>query len=333
LTSPEFALIARHFTRVTRHTRLGVGDDAALLDAPHAGHALAVSTDLLVEGTHFLRGTDPHRLGHKVLAVNLSDLAAMGARPRWAFLAMALPEADDVWLAAFADGFHALAAEHGVDLAGGDTTRGPRGFCVTVIGEIDPLRALRRDGARPGDDVWVSGCTGEAAAGLAVLQGRCASMAPSDAARCIERLERPQPRVALGLALAGLATAAIDVSDGLLADAAHLGERSGALLSIDLVRMPQPSTLAALDPGARRDAVLSGGDDYELVFCAPRASRDAIVAAAAAAAPDCSVVTRIGRVEAADAVSRVGGARLLDRDGREIAIARAGFDHFAAAAA
>ncbi|MCU0869172.1 MAG: thiamine-phosphate kinase [Burkholderiales bacterium] len=305
----EFALIARHFVRPLAHTRLGIGDDAALL-APRAGHTLAVSTDLLVEGTHFLPGTDACRLGHKTLAVNLSDLAAMGATPRWAFLAVALPEADDAWLAAFADGFFALAAAHGVDLAGGDTTRGPRALCVTVAGEVPEAAALRRDGARAGDDVWLTGCTGEAAAGLAVLQGR-ATLDAADAAHCRARLEAPTPRVAAGLALRGIATAAIDVSDGLLADAGHIAVRSQVRIAIERARLPQSSALAGLDARMRADAVVAGGDDYELLLCAPRDARAAV-----------------------DAAGTDGPrAELCDRDGRVLPVARTGFDHFAAGAA
>lgn len=314
----EFDLIRRYFSPPTTQTLLAGGDDAALV-VPSPGHVLAVSTDMLVEGTHFLAGTDPRGLGHKTLAVNLSDLAAMGARPRWAFLAIALPQVDEAWLAAFSAGFLALAAVHRVDLAGGDTTRGPRNFCVTVIGEVMPGHALRRDGVVPGDDVWLSGCTGEAAVGLAVLRGTEAVDAVGEA-RCRERLERPQPRVALGLALAGLASAALDVSDGLVADLGHLATRSACGIDVQWARVPQSSALAAIDPARRTAAILSGGDDYELAFTASPANREAVQSAARVAGVG---VTRIGEAVAGPAVVRV-----LDPRGFDIAPAGGGFDHF-----
>lgn len=314
----EFDLIRRHFSPRTTQTLLAGGDDAALL-VPATGHALAVTTDMLVEGTHFLPGTDPRRLGHKTLAVNLSDLAAMGARPRWAFLALALPHADDAWIAAFSAGFLALAAAHRVDLAGGDTTRGPMNLCVTVIGEVMAGQALRRDGAKPGDDVWLSGCTGEASVGLAALRGKV-SLEPVDELRCCERLEQPQPRVALGLALAGLASAAIDVSDGLVADLGHIATRSMCGIDVQWGRVPQSSALASIDALRRRAAILTGGDDYELAFTASPASREAVLAAARGAGV---TVARIGEVVAGPA-----GVRVLDARGIDIAPIGGGFDHF-----
>jgi thiamine-monophosphate kinase len=314
----EFDLIRRHFSPPTTQTLLAGGDDAALL-VPTPGHVTAVSTDMLVEGTHFLPGTDPRRLGHKTLAVNLSDLAAMGARPRWAFLALALPRVDEAWLAAFSAGFLALAAVHGVDLAGGDTTRGPLNLCVTVIGEAMAGNALRRDGAVPGDDVWLSGCTGEAAIGLAALRG-AAAVDAIDEARCRDRLEQPQPRVGLGVALAGLASAAIDVSDGLVADLRHLAARSACGIDVHWARLPQSSALAGIDAERRAAAILAGGDDYELAFTASPVNRDAVLAAAQSAGV---VVTRIGATVAGPAVVRV-----LDPLGFDIAPAGGGFDHF-----
>jgi thiamine-monophosphate kinase len=314
----EFDLIRRYFSPPTPQTLLGGGDDAALV-VPSPGHVLAVSTDMLVEGTHFVAGTDPRRLGHKTLAVNLSDLAAMGARPRWAFLALALPQVDEAWLAAFSAGFLALALAHRIDLAGGDTTRGPLNLCVTVIGEVLPAHALRRDGASPGEDVWLSGCTGEAAVGLADLQGR-AVLDAVDAVRCRSRLEQPQPQVALGMALAGLATAAVDVSDGLVADLGHLAARSACGVDVDWTRLPQSSALARVDAKRRAAAMLAGGDDYELAFTAPRDDREAVLAAARAAGV---TVTRIGRT-----VARMAGVRVLDGRGVDVTPAAGGFDHF-----
>jgi len=315
----EFDLIRRHFSPPTPRTLLAGGDDAALL-VPTPGHVTAVSTDMLVEGTHFLPGTDPRRLGHKTLAVNLSDLAAMGARPRWAFLALALPRVDEPWLEAFSAGFLALAAAHGVDLAGGDTTRGPLNLCVTVIGEVMAGNALRRDGAVPGDDVWLSGCTGEAAVGLAALRGAAATVDAIDEARCRARLEQPQPRVSLGVALAGLASAAIDVSDGLVADLCHLANRSACGIDVHWAQLPQSSALTGVDGKRRAAAILAGGDDYELAFTASPANRDAVLAAAQVAGV---VVTRIGATVAGPA-----GVRVLDPRGFDITPAGGGFDHF-----
>jgi thiamine-monophosphate kinase len=314
----EFELIARYFSVAPRHTALGVGDDAALI-APRAGWQLAVSTDMLVEGAHFHSGADPAGLGHKCLAVNLSDMAAMGAIPRWAFLSLALPDADEVWIRAFACGFLALAGEYDVDLAGGDTTRGPRNVCVTIVGEVEAGKALRRDGARPGDDVWLSGVTGEAAVGLAVAEGRVALAGP-DAQRCRERLERPQPRVALGRALSGVATAAIDVSDGLLADLGHVCERSRVGARVEWSRLPASSALSACDVAMRRAAVLSGGDDYELCFCAPPSRRALVLEASRRSG---TPVTRIGCIVAG------GGASVLDPEGVQMNVETGGFDHFA----
>ncbi|MDA0190964.1 MAG: thiamine-phosphate kinase, partial [Proteobacteria bacterium] len=234
----EFALIDRHFARPTPSAVLGPGDDCALL-APTPGMELAVTTDMLVAGTHFFADTDPRQLGWKTLAVNLSDLAAMGAVPRWALLAGSLPAADEDWIAAFADGFFACARRYGVDLVGGDTTRGPLNLCVTALGEVPPGTALRRDGARAGDDLWVSGQPGLAALGLAHLRGELV-LSGALLGRCLSALQRPLPRVELGRALRerGLAHAAIDVSDGLLADLGHLLERSGVAAELHAGQLP-----------------------------------------------------------------------------------------------
>src|SRR5574340_1342292 len=237
----EFDLIRRFFTRATPGALLGVGDDAALLQV-EAGNVLAVSTDMLVSGTHFLPDADPFLLGHKALAVNLSDLAAMGAAPRWATLAVALPEADEAWLAQFSAGFFALADQHGVELVGGDTTRGPLNLCVTIFGEVPAQLALRRSGARAGDEVWVSGTLGDAALALAHLQGRIA-LSDAEFAACAPALHRPQPRVALGLALRGIASSAIDISDGLLADLGHILDASQLGAQLDLAALRSSPTL------------------------------------------------------------------------------------------
>lgn len=317
----EFDLIARYFTRPARRNPLGVGDDCALLQ-PRAGMQLAVSTDLLVEGRHFLSTVDPRRLGHKSLAVNLSDLAACGAEPLAFTLALALPDVDEAWLAGFAQGMFALADAHGCELVGGDTTRGPLAIDITVFGEVPQGQALLRSGARAGDDLWVSGTLGDARLALEAFRGTVSlPQAVFDAAR--QRLEQPQPRVALGLALRGIASAAIDLSDGLLGDVAHILERStvGATVEADRV-----AALLAAQPALQLDAaqvhrlVLAGGDDYELAFSAPAARRTEVEAAGRQVGV---AVTRIGRIDAEP------GLRLLDAQGRPLAQCFTGFDHFA----
>ena len=309
--SSEFELIDHFFKRPTRHTVLGVGDDGALV-VPTPGQELVVSTDLLVEGTHFLADTDPEALGWKTLAVNVSDMAAMGAQPRWATLALALPEASADWIDGFARGFFDCATRFGVDLIGGDTTRGPRAFCVTILGETPAGQALRRDGARPGDSIWISGRPGRAALGLAHLQGRTALAEPLLAA-CLAALHRPQPRVALGLALRGIASAAIDVSDGLLADLGHILEQSAVAARLHIAGLPAA--------GLERDCLLAGGDDYELLFTSA-SSFDSSIAALADTLD--LPLTRIGEVEPGPP----GELVLCDRDGKDITPGRRGYDHF-----
>jgi thiamine-monophosphate kinase len=299
----EFALIKKYFDRPAHSAALGVGDDAALL-RPNAGMELAVSTDLLLEGRHFRAGTDARKLGHKALAVNLSDMAAMGAAPRWATLALALPVADEAWLEGFAKGFFALAERHGVELIGGDTTRGPRCVCVTILGEVPRGLALYRAGASAGDDIWVSGELGGAALGLAQ---------PGNAAAA-KRLDEPEPRVELGERLRGIANAAIDVSDGFAQDLGHILERSGVGAMVEYGLLPKFS-------GADRGQVLSGGDDYELVFTARQEKRADIAALSKELG---LALTRVGSIQKGEPKLRVLGA-----DGAPILPAR-GFDHFAA---
>lgn len=320
--SSEFELIARHFARPTPQAVLGPGDDCALL-APSPGMELAITTDMLVDGTHFLPDTDPQRLGWKTLAVNLSDLAAMGARPRWVLLAGSLPTADEAWIAAFADGLFACARRFGVDLVGGDTTRGPRNFCVTALGEVPVGTALRRDRARAGDDLWVSGQPGLAALGLAALQGEC-TLPEALAARCRTALERPLPRVELGLALReeGLAHAAIDVSDGLLADLGHIAERSRLRLEINALQLPHLPP--GVDPLRAQRCQLAGGDDYELAFTAAPEKRPAL--ATLAARLDLPL-WRIGWTRALH--DTPPGVTVLDADGQPLSLNHTGFDHFA----
>jgi len=237
----EFDLIQRYFTRATPGAELGVGDDAALLRVG-SGMELAVSTDMLVSGTHFLPDADPFLLGHKTLAVNLSDLAAMGAQPRWALLSLALPEAEETWLQKFSEGFFALADQHGVELVGGDTTRGPLNLCVTIMGEVPQGAALRRSAAQLGDDIWVSGRLGDAALALAHLQGKV-ELSAADFAMCALALHQPTPRIELGMALRGVAHSAIDVSDGLLADLGHILECSKLGAEIQFDALPISDTL------------------------------------------------------------------------------------------
>lgn len=320
----EFELIERYFRRPARRSPLGVGDDCALL-APAQGSHLAVSSDMLVEGRHFLSTVDPARLGHKALAVNLSDLAACGAQPLAFTLALALPRADAAWLKGFSRGLFALADAYGCELVGGDTTQGPLNLCITVFGEVPAGQALLRSGARAGDDLWVSGTLGDARLALEVFRGRAVPPGGFEGARA--RMETPTPRVALGVALRGVASAAADVSDGLVGDLVHILEASGVGATID--------TSVAITAIAKNDhfmlgngqfdaefalnCVLAGGDDYELVFTAPPAARDAVRAAGQATA---TPVTRIGRIDGAP------GLRLVDGAGQPVLRQFAAFDHF-----
>jgi thiamine-monophosphate kinase len=314
----EFELIARHFTRPVRRAALGVGDDCALLQ-PVAGMQLAVSCDMLVEGRHFLSSVPPERLGHKALAVNLSDLAACGAEPLAFTLALALPRADDAFLAGFAQGMYALADAHGIELVGGDTTAGPLNICITVFGQVPAGQALLRSGARPGDDLWVSGTLGDARLALEVFRGTV--VLPGEQFEAVRRaMELPQPRVALGLALRGVARSAIDLSDGLVGDLGHVMERSGVGAVLHVDALPRGAVLAALPPALQRQCVLAGGDDYELLFTAPPARRDAVLAAAGRAGV---AVTRCGEIVAGS------GLRLLDAAGQLLRASWPGFDHFA----
>ena len=322
----EFDLIARYFTRPVHRATLGVGDDCALL-APAPGMQLAVSSDMLVEGRHFFAGTDPERLGHKALAVNLSDLAACGARPLAFTLALALPQVDAAWLEGFSRGLLQLADAHGCELVGGDTTQGPLNICITVFGEVPTGQALLRSGAQPGDDIYVSGTLGEARLALDALRGQFALPA-NMLAHLRQRLERPTPRVALGLALRGVASSALDLSDGLLGDLGHILRASGVGACIDtsktinLIAIGARSISATgqFDADYLQQCTLAGGDDYELAFTAAPARRGAVAAAAQASG---TAVARIGVVEGAP------GLRLIDAQGRPVAQRYASFDHFA----
>ncbi len=315
----EFELIDRFFRRPVRRAALGVGDDCALLQ-PSPGMQLAVSTDLLVEGRHFLSTVDPVRLGHKSLAVNLSDLAACGAAPLAFTLSLALPRADERFLAPFAQGLLALADRFDIELVGGDTTAGSLTIGITVFGEVPPGQALLRSGAQVGDDIWVSGWPGEARLALEVFRGSL-SLDEAGFAQARHAMECPEPRVALGLALRGLAHAAIDLSDGLLGDLRHVLQRSAVGAQLWLADFPRRAPLAAQPLPVQRMCLLTGGDDYELLFCAAPESAPAVRAAAEQAGV---AVHRIGRIEPAEA-----GLRVLDETGQPADLGHwSGFDHF-----
>lgn len=317
----EFDLIRRFFTHRTPRTVLGVGDDAALVQV-RRGSELAISADMLVEGRHFFKAADPQLLGHKALAVNLSDMAAMGATPRWTTLALALPRVDARWLSGFSRGFMRLARAHRVDLIGGDTTRGPLTISVQIIGEVPKGGALRRDGARAGDDVWVSGQLGEAALALTAAQS-AVRISPRDRRALDARLHAPTPRVALGTALRGIAHSAIDISDGLLADLGHICERSHVRACIEweaVPAIPLVRSHAQTERGAR--VLLAGGDDYELCFTASPRRRSSVLRAAKRAR---TAVTLIGGIVRRNGESRV---EVLDSIGKPMRIRGRGYDHF-----
>lgn len=315
MSASEFDLISRIRARVRGRSdvALGIGDDAALLQVP-AGHELVVTADTLNAGVHFPAATAPADIGWKSLAVNLSDLAAMGATPAWCTLSLSLPEADGAWVDAFLDGFLALAEQHGVSLIGGDTTRGPLSISVTAMGMVETGNALRRDGARVGDDVWVTGTLGDAAAALGAVLGQRAL-----AASLRQRLDRPIPRIAAGQRLSGLAHSCIDLSDGLLADLGHVCERSRVGAEIELAALPASEALASLDPAQRRHCQASGGDDYELCFTASPRNRELVIQALDFT--DVSA-TRIGRIVGGQ------GVRALGPDGKEWLPSRSGYEHF-----
>lgn len=315
----EFDLIRRHFTRPTNHTVLGVGDDAALISvAP--GNELAISADMLVAGTHFLADADPYQLGWKSLAVNLSDIAAMGALPKWATLAIALPEANESWIAEFAKGFFACAERYQVDLIGGDTTRGPLSISVQIMGEVASGKAIRRSGAKAGDEIWISGTLGAAALALAALQQRYV-LTESELDACLPALHMPQPKVELGLLLHLFAHSAIDISDGLLADLGHILECSNLGAEINLQHIPCIKAVSNhLADQQVQKMVLAGGDDYELCFTAPARNHAEIAKLAQLLALPLS---RIGIVTSSS------GLVVRGLDNEIMDMKETGFDHFA----
>jgi thiamine-monophosphate kinase len=316
----EFDLIETFFKRPPRHATLGVGDDCALLSI-QSGQHLAISSDMLVEGRHFLSTVNPARLGHKALAVNLSDLAACGAMPKAFMLSLALPEVQPQWLSDFSKGMWALADTHQCDLIGGDTTRGPLNICITVLGEVPQALALLRSGAKVDDDIYVSGHLGDARLALEVFRGTLSvPQAVFDIARL--RMDQPTPRVALGLALRGLAHSAVDVSDGLLGDLQHILKASGVGAKIDTQQVLS-AMLCAPTSGLTEEQLLrltlAGGDDYELVFTAPEIHRQAVAAVSASLA---TPVRRIGKITAHPSLT------LLDSHGQPMLNSFESFDHF-----
>lgn len=318
----EFSLIERYFTALTAKrddVALGIGDDCALLCCP-PGHEVAVSIDTLVEGVHFFADVEPKSLGHKCLAVGLSDLAAMGASPAWFTLALTLPGVDESWLAGFAAGMAALAGQHDMQLVGGDTTRGPLTISIQVHGLVEAGQALRRDGAQAGDRIYVSGTLGDAGAALKIRleNWQPSGLEQADRAYFQQRLERPEPRNELGMTLRALATAAIDISDGLMADLGHILERSHKGAVIDVDSLPLSPALQKLDGQTARQLALSSGDDYELCFTLPASKAAALDAVGLE-------LTCIGEI------TEQTGLR-LESAGRTVSptYLKAGYDHFSA---
>ena len=317
----EFDLIAKYFTRPTPGVDLGVGDDAALVSIS-ANHQLAISVDMLVAGRHFFADANPERLGHKCLAVNLSDMAAMGAKPTWFTLSLALPEMNEAWLAAFSRGMFTLADQFNVPLIGGDTTRGPLSISIQIAGEVPKGQALLRSGAQIGDDIWVSGPLGAAAAAVMHRTGRV-ELSAETAMRCDLRLDLPQPRVQLGLALRELAHSALDISDGLMGDLAHICEQSRCSAIIDFSKVPQAIELNELSKTFLCEAVLAGGDDYELCFTAPTANRHAIETLETLLN---TPLYRVGYIASLNKSAPL--VQVIDEHGQSMRLPFTGFDHF-----
>ena len=316
----EFNIIEKYFTRPSQNADLSVGDDAALIQVS-ASHQLAISADMLVAGTHFLDSCPAYFVGWKSLAVNISDMAAMGANPKWATLAIALPKIDDTWLSEFSRGFFACADEFGVSLIGGDTTRGPLNISVQIMGEVPIGKALCRDGAKIGDEIWVSGTLGEAALGLAQLQNKLAenALSASEKQTCIDALQAPQPKVALGLALRDIANSAIDVSDGLLADLGHILERSNVYADLYWTQIPHVRTNKVLDTTMLQTLSLAGGDDYELCFTAPASKRGEILA----------IGEKLNlKLSPIGIITQETKINVYDKDQQAIELKSTGYDHF-----
>jgi thiamine-monophosphate kinase len=326
-TTPEFDLIARYFRRPAPHAALGVGDDCALFLST-AGAAIAVSTDTLVCGRHFFSDVAPQTLGHKALAVNLSDLAAMGATPRFFTLALTLPDLDHAWLAAFSEGMFTLADAQGISLIGGDTTSGPLSITITVLGEVPLQQALKRANAVDGDDIWVSGSLGGAALALKHLQKKLA-LSVADFEQLAALLFTPAPRINLGLKLRGVAHAAIDISDGLVADLRHICAASNVAAELDFATIPQPKIAQYVPVNTRNQAILSGGDDYELCFTAPLSARQHIAEIAIELALPCTRIGKIVALSDTQNIAQNNGVTVHNLSASVGTKALSGFDHFA----
>lgn len=314
----EFNLIKRYFTRPTQHTDLGIGDDAALIK-PSNDCQLVVSADLSVVGTHFLKNAEPYDIGWKALAVNLSDMAAMGAMPKWFTLSIALPNTNGIWLLEFSRGLFACAKAFNVDLIGGDTTRGPLNIAIQILGEVPIDKAIKRSDAKKGDDIWVSGHLGSASLGLAYLQKKITSIDYETRIACLKALNIPQPRVSLGLALSDIAHSCIDVSDGLLADLSHILKASNVGATVQLESIPcLPEIRSQLQKATIQRAVLTGGDDYELCFTAPPVQREHIMDIAIKLKLQ---LVRIGAIDESGKLS-------LSYKNQDLNISKLGYDHF-----
>lgn len=331
MSSPEFDLIRRFFTEQSvrrSDVLLGIGDDAAIVSPP-IGSSLVVSADMLLSGVHFPVDTDAEAIGYKTLAVNLSDMAAMGAEPAWVTLAISLPEKNTQWLTGFSRGFFTIAKTFGVQLIGGDTTRGPLSISVQIMGFVPHGQVLTRSGAKIGDGVFLTGSVGDAGLGLSLRQASRASSSSNsaglltentaDTQTLIKRLEYPQPRIAAGLALRGIATSAIDISDGLAADLGQVLSASAVGADIDIAQLPLSTAYRTLSGASTWQQAVSAGDDYELCFTAPMAQETALLEKLRAL--DCPCV-RIGEIVAQP------GLRWRDTEQNEQLLSRAGYDHF-----
>ncbi len=314
----EFNLIKQHFTHATKHTDLGVGDDAALVHVS-AGHQLVVSTDMSLVDVHFFQDAEPYNIGWKSLAVNVSDMAAMGANPKWITLSIALPTINNTWLLEFSRGLMACASAFNIDLIGGDTTRGPLNISIQIMGEVPIGKALRRDGAKDGDDIWVSGHLGNAALGLQLLQKKLPNVNEETRSVCLKAINTPQPRIALGLALSNIATSCIDISDGLMADLGHVLKASNVGGTIQLESIPcLPDIRAQLEEPDTQRLLLAGGEDYELCFTAPSQQRENIMDVAMELRLQ---LMRVGRINQTDSLTATLHNKVLN-------IKHLGYDHF-----
>ena len=323
----EFDLIQRYFKRPVTGVLLGIGDDAAII-APKAGKELAISTDCLVAGQHFFENTDPYKLGYKALAVNLSDMAAMGATPRWVTLSLTLPRSlidhHASWLDEFSRGFHELAAMHQVALIGGDTTAGPLNICVHIIGEVNQGQWLRRSGAKPGDDIWVSGRLGDAALALKHQLGELV-LTDEEAAHCLSALDMPSVQVALGQRLVELAHSAIDISDGLMADLGHILSSSAQSATVELASVPGSEIMKRYLPSPLAvECLMAGGDDYELCFTAPKENQSAIRQLGQELRVPLTIVGEIKPQETLKPELIIYGSK-----GEKTVLEKKGYDHFA----